>query len=62
MTGSLNATAAEWLISSGRASAPYLAAQGTAMGRRGRIHIASDTDNIWVGGRAEVVLSGTAEL
>lgn len=62
VTGSLNAAAAEWLISTGRASAPYVAAQGTAMGRRGRVHISTDDGQLWVGGRAEVVLSGTATL
>jgi PhzF family phenazine biosynthesis protein len=62
VTGSLNAAAAEWLLSRGRASAPYLASQGTAMGRRGRIHVSTEDGRIWVGGRAEVVLSGTAAL
>lgn len=62
VTGSLNAAAAEWLIATGRATAPYLAAQGTAMGRQGRIHISSNDGKLWVGGRAEVVLSGSAVL
>lgn len=62
VTGSLNAAAAQWLLSRGDAAAPYLAAQGTAMGRRGRIHITTEADRIWVGGRTEVVLSGTAAL
>jgi len=62
VTGSLNAAAAQWLLSRGRASAPYLASQGTAMGRRGRVHVSSEGDTIWVGGRADVVLSGTAVL
>lgn len=62
VTGSLNAAAAQWLIATGRASAPYIAAQGTAMGRKGRIHISSDEEDLWVGGRAEVILSGTATL
>lgn len=62
VTGSLNAAAAEWLVDSDRASAPYTAAQGTAMGRRGRVHISSADGTLWVGGRAEVVLSGTASL
>ncbi|MFC3495383.1 PhzF family phenazine biosynthesis protein [Glycomyces rhizosphaerae] len=62
VTGSLNAAAAEWLITTGRARAPYVAAQGTAMGRRGRIHISSEDGRLWVGGRAEVVLSGTVAL
>ncbi|MGP6171621.1 PhzF family phenazine biosynthesis protein [Microbacterium sp. A204] len=62
VTGSLNAAAAEWLIAIQRANAPYIAAQGTAMGRRGRIHVSVEDHTLWVGGRAEVVLSGTAVL
>jgi PhzF family phenazine biosynthesis protein len=62
VTGSLNAAAAEWLIATGRARAPYLATQGTAMGRHGRIHITSDRGELWVGGQAKVVLSGTVAL
>ncbi len=62
VTGSLNASAAQWLISTGRTRAPYRASQGTAMGRRGRIYISSEDDQLWVGGRADVILSGTAAL
>ena len=62
VTGSLNAAAAQWLIATGRASAPYVAAQGSAMGRRGRIHLSVDDGELWVGGRATVVLSGVAAL
>lgn len=62
VTGSLNAAAAEWLISTGFATAPYIASQGTAMGRHGRVHITKDDGKIWVGGRAEVVLSGSLKL
>lgn len=62
VTGSLNAAAAEWLIATERARAPYRAAQGTAMGRRGRVHISSADETLWVGGRADVVLSGIADL
>ena len=62
VTGSLNAAAAEWLLTSGRAHAPYLAAQGTAMGRRGRVLVDREGDQIWVGGRADVVVTGTVDL
>lgn len=62
VAGSLNAAAAEWLIASGRAKTPYVAAQGTAMGRRGRIYVSRGHDKIWVGGRAVVVLTGSAIL
>ncbi|GGD42900.1 hypothetical protein GCM10010915_24990 [Microbacterium faecale] len=39
VTGSLSAAAAEWLIGTGNFNAPYVAAQGTTMGRHGRIHV-----------------------
>ena len=61
VTGSLNAAAAEWLIQGGRAQAPYIASQGTAMGRSGRIYVSHD-DRLWVGGRSEVVISGSIDL
>jgi PhzF family phenazine biosynthesis protein len=63
VTGSLNASVAEWLLDSGRASAPYIAGQGTALGRRGRIHVSRDDDGtIWVGGRTITCVSGEVEL
>ena len=59
VTGSLNASMAQWLLASGRATAPYLAAQGTALGCVGRIHISQDTDGqVWVGGSARTIVSG----
>ncbi len=50
VTGSLNASLAQWLIGNGRASGSYVAAQGTILGRAGRIFITSDESQIWVGG------------
>jgi len=50
VTGSLNASLAQWLIGVGLAPDAYVAAQGTAIGRAGRIHIFSDLSGIWVGG------------
>jgi len=50
VTGSLNASLAQWLIGSGRAPDSYVAAQGTAIGREGRIHITRDGSGVWVGG------------
>jgi PhzF family phenazine biosynthesis protein len=58
VTGSLNASTAEWLLSSGRASAPYIAAQGVRVGRAGRIHIHRDSRGVWVGGRTATLFSG----
>ena len=59
VTGSLNASAAQWLIGTGRAHPPYVVAQGTCLGRRGRIRITVDTKNhVWVGGRTETLFAG----
>src|SRR6476646_1406227 len=63
VTGSLNASLAQWLIGSGRLQAPYLAHQGTAIERAGRIHVSQDPEgSIWIGGRTENVISGSAAL
>jgi len=62
-TGSLNAGVAEWLLGCGRMRAPYVARQGTALGRTGRIHISQHDDGqIWVGGDTHTVISGTVNL
>ncbi|HEX3488275.1 MAG TPA: PhzF family phenazine biosynthesis protein [Streptosporangiaceae bacterium] len=63
VTGSLNASLAQWLTSTGRLAAPYVACQGTALGRRGRVTITQDTDGqIWVGGGTVTCITGTVEL
>jgi PhzF family phenazine biosynthesis protein len=63
VTGSLNAALAQWLLASGRASAPYLASQGTVLGRQGRVRISRDDDGtIWVGGCVVTCVSGTVAL
>ncbi|HEX6205009.1 MAG TPA: PhzF family phenazine biosynthesis protein [Solirubrobacterales bacterium] len=63
VTGSLNASVAQWLLGNGRLTAPYVAKQGTAIERAGRIQIsADDAGTIWVGGRAETVIDGSVEL
>src|SRR5689334_3394655 len=63
VTGSLNASVAGWLLGTGRASAPYVAAQGTALGRAGRVHISADDDGgVWVAGGTVTCVSGTVEI
>ncbi len=63
VTGSLNASVAQWLLRSGRAQAPYVAAQGTALGRAGRVHVSADGDGqVWVGGGTVTCVRGTIEL
>ena len=62
VTGSLNAALAQWLIGSGRAPEVYLAAQGTAMGRAGRVHVMREGDDIWIGGRCVTVIAGEVRI
>lgn len=63
VTGSLNASLAQWLLRTGRASAPYVASQGTVLGRSGRVHISRDSDGtIWVGGGTITCVAGEVEL
>jgi PhzF family phenazine biosynthesis protein len=63
VTGSLNASLAQWLLGTGRAAAPYVARQGTALGRAGRVHVTQDPDGtIWVGGGTVTCISGDVEL
>ena len=63
VTGSLNASLAQWLIAEGELPAQYVAAQGTALGRDGRVHVARDADGqVWVGGDCVRVIAGEAHL
>jgi PhzF family phenazine biosynthesis protein len=62
VTGSLNAALAQWLIGSGRAPESYLAAQGTALGRAGRVHVMREGDDIWIGGRCVTVIAGEVSI
>lgn len=60
VTGSLNASVAQWLMGSGLVPDAYTATQGTAIGRAGVISITRDGDTIWVGGPTTVCFTGTA--
>jgi PhzF family phenazine biosynthesis protein len=64
VTGSLNASLAQWLLRSGQVTAPYVASQGTAVGRAGRAHITWDggDSDIWVGGSTVTCITGTVDL
>jgi PhzF family phenazine biosynthesis protein len=63
VTGSLNASLAAWLLRTGRATAPYVASQGTALGRSGRVYISQDDDGaIWVAGGTVTCVTGQVEL
>lgn len=63
VTGSLNGSLAQWLVETARIEAPYVAAQGSALGRNGRVHITpGDGDSLWVGGDAVTGIEGTVNL
>ena len=62
VTGSLNANIARGLIDTGRAPASYVAAQGAAMGRAGRIHVQRDGQGTWIGGDVASCVDGTVML
>jgi PhzF family phenazine biosynthesis protein len=61
VTGSLNAGIAQWLAGS-VLPASYVASQGTALGRRGRVHVQRDGDTVWVGGDALTTVTGQVAL
>ncbi len=63
VTGSLNASLAQWMIRSGRAPATYRAAQGKRLGRAGIVEVDSDPDGtVWVGGTTTTTIRGTVTL
>ncbi len=63
VTGSLNASLAQWLLASGRLTAPYVATQGGAIGRAGDVHVTQDADGtIWVGGATATYITGMVDL
>jgi predicted PhzF superfamily epimerase YddE/YHI9 len=54
---------AQWLIRTGRVSAPYTASQGSAIGRAGLVQITQDADGtIWTGGQSVTLVRGTVDL
>src|SRR4051812_48250060 len=62
VTGSLNASLAQWLIGAKIAPKQYVAAQGTVLGRAGRVHVAEDGETIWIGGDVTTCVSGTIRI
>ncbi len=62
VTGSLNAGLAQWLISAGLAPPAYVAGQGAALGRDGRVYIETQGDTVWVGGDVVACVEGEVSL
>jgi PhzF family phenazine biosynthesis protein len=58
VTGSLNASLAQWLIGAGLAPDAYVASQGAALGRDGRVHVARAGSDIWIGGHTTICIDG----
>jgi PhzF family phenazine biosynthesis protein len=62
VTGSLNAGIAQWLIGAGIAPPSYVAAQGTRLGRKGRVHVEQADGEIWIGGDSVIGIRGTVGI
>jgi PhzF family phenazine biosynthesis protein len=62
VTGSLNASVAQWLIGARIAPPRYVASQGAALQRAGRVHIDSEAGTVWVGGDVSECIRGEVLL
>ena len=63
VTGSLNASLAQWLMTDGHMPSSYSARQGTALGRAGQVFLSKDAqDQVWVGGDVVGCIEGTVRL
>ena len=62
VTGSLNASLAQWLIGAGLSPSAYVAAQGTAMQRAGRVHLRKSGNDVWVGGDVADCIEGEVDF
>lgn len=63
VTGSLQASLAQWMIGSGLITAPYVTRQGTVLGRIGRVQISTDdVGSVWVGGQTVTCITGEVDL
>jgi len=62
VTGSLNASLGQWLITTGRAPVRYRGGQGTRLGRHGVVHVEQDHTGLWIGGNTTTLIHGTLTL
>jgi len=62
VTGSLNAGLALWLQGAGLAPDRYVAAQGAALGRAGRVHVSREGGVTWIGGDVSPLIHGQVNL
>jgi PhzF family phenazine biosynthesis protein len=63
VTGSLNASLAQWLMADGHMPAAYSARQGTILGRAGQVFLSQDAQaQVWVGGDVVACVQGFVTL
>jgi PhzF family phenazine biosynthesis protein len=63
VTGSLNASLAQWLMADGQMPATYSARQGTMLGRAGQVFLSQDAQaQVWVGGDVVACVQGFVTL
>ena len=63
VTGSLNASLAQWLMADGLMPEHYTASQGVCMGRAGHVDLHQDAQGqVWVGGQSVMCISGEVTL
>ncbi|HEY3519051.1 MAG TPA: PhzF family phenazine biosynthesis protein [Gammaproteobacteria bacterium] len=62
VTGSLQAGLAQWMIGAGMAPERYVATQGTALGRDGRVYVEKRGDDVWIGGDSVTIVEGKVTL
>jgi PhzF family phenazine biosynthesis protein len=63
VTGSLNASLAQWLMAAGHMPIAYSARQGTVLGRAGQVFLSQDQQlQVWVGGDVVGCIQGTVNL
>ena len=62
VTGSLNAGLALWLMEAGHAGERYVAGQGKALGRDGRVHVHREGTECWIGGDVTPLIHGQVRL
>lgn len=63
VTGSLNASMAQWLIAEGYLPERYMASQGVCLSRAGQVYIERDASGqVWVGGESVTCIDGQVML
>ena len=63
VTGSLNASLAQWLIADGHMPRQYRARQGTRLGRAGEVFVTQDeAGQVWIGGEVADCIRGEVRL